>query len=126
MATSLGPLNEFVLDTPTRVTIDGEACLVVRRTESPDEVCVVRDRCPHAGLSLSRGPRGGYDNGVITCPWHNSRFDICSGQNLDWTPGFAGLKAPAWSRGLIAMGKSPAPLTVLSASVIDGEVVVDG
>ncbi|HRV67205.1 MAG TPA: Rieske (2Fe-2S) protein, partial [Candidatus Nanopelagicales bacterium] len=88
-------------------------------------VCIVSDRCPHAGLSLSRGPRGGYEDGVITCPWHNSRFDVCSGENLDWTPGVAGVKAPKWSRRLIAMGKSPAPLTVLAASVKDGQVVVD-
>ncbi|MDP1876324.1 MAG: Rieske (2Fe-2S) protein [Actinomycetota bacterium] len=126
MPTSLGLLTDFAVDEPTQVTIDGDAYLVVRRSQSPDEVCVVRDRCPHAGLSLSRGPRGGYDNGVITCPWHNSSFDVCSGQNLDWTPGFAGLKAPTWSRRLIAMGKSPAPLTVLPASVRDGEVIVDG
>jgi hypothetical protein len=42
------------------------------------------------------------------------------------TPGFAGIKAPGWSRRLIAMGKSPAPLTVLTVSVRDGQVVVDG
>jgi nitrite reductase/ring-hydroxylating ferredoxin subunit len=125
MTTQLGPLTDFVVDEPTQVTIDGETYLVIRRAQSPEEVCVVRDRCPHAGLSLSRGPRGGYEDGVITCPWHNSRFDVCSGENLDWAPGFAGIKAPGWSRRLIAMGKSPAPLTVLAVSVRDGQVVVD-
>jgi nitrite reductase/ring-hydroxylating ferredoxin subunit len=125
MTTQLGPLTDFVVDKPTRVTIDDEAYLVIRRAQSPDEVCVVRDRCPHAGLSLSQGPRGGYEDGVITCPWHNSRFDVCTGENLDWTPGFAGIRAPGWSRRLIAMGKSPAPLTVLPASVRAGQVVVD-
>ncbi|MBK9739767.1 MAG: Rieske (2Fe-2S) protein [Actinobacteria bacterium] len=125
MTRTLGPLTDFDVDKPTQVTIDDEKYLVIRRSQSPDEVCVVRDRCPHAGLSLSRGPRGGYENGVITCPWHNSRFDVCSGENLDWTPGFAGFTAPGWSRKLIAMGKSPAPLTVLSVSVQDGQVVID-
>jgi nitrite reductase/ring-hydroxylating ferredoxin subunit len=125
MTTQLGPLTDFAVDKPTQVTIDGQAYLLIRRSQSPDEVCVVRDRCPHAGLSLSRGPRGGYENGVITCPWHNSRFDVSTGENLDWTPGFAGLKAPSWSRRLIAMGKSPAPLTILAVSVQDGQVVVD-
>ena len=125
MPTTLGPLADFALDAPTPVTIDGDKFLVIRSSQNPDEVCVVRDRCPHAGLSLSRGPRGGYENGVITCPWHNSRFDVCSGENLDWTPGVAGVTAPRWSRRLIAMGKSPAPLTVLAAEVRDGQVVVD-
>ncbi|MDQ5974430.1 MAG: hypothetical protein QG661_1639 [Actinomycetota bacterium] len=125
MPTSIGPLADFALDKPTQVSIGGEGYLVIRRSQSPDEVCVVRDRCPHAGLSLSRGPRGGYADGVITCPWHNSSFDVCSGANLDWTPGFAGITAPSWSRRLIAMGKSPAPLTVLATTVLDGVVVVD-
>ena len=125
MQTQLGPIKDFPLDRPTAVTIEGETYLVIRTSQSPDEVCIVRDRCPHAGLSLSRGPRGGYEDGVITCPWHNSRFDVCTGENLDWTPGVAGIPAPKWSRRLIAMGKSPAPLTVLAASVRDGQVVVD-
>ena len=125
MQTQLGSIKDFPLDRPTAVTIDGETYLVIRTSQSPDEVCIVRDRCPHAGLSLSRGPRGGYEDGVITCPWHNSRFDVCTGENLDWTPGVAGIPAPKWSRRLIAMGKSPAPLTVLASSIRDGQVVVD-
>ncbi len=124
MTTSLGRLDGFDLDTPTRVKADDETYVVVRRRDSPDEACVVLDRCPHMGLSLTRGPRGGYDDGVITCPWHNSRFDVCTGENLDWAPGFAGIPAPGWSRKLVAMGKSPAPLTVVAASVHDGEIIV--
>lgn len=80
MPTTLGPLTDFPIDKPTPVTIDGDKYLVIRPSENPDEVCIVSDRCPHAGLSLSRGPRGGYEDGVITCPWHNSRFDVCSGK----------------------------------------------
>ena len=126
MTTTLGSLDDFALDTPTTVKADGTTYVVIRRSQSPDEVCVFRDVCPHAGLSLTRGPKGGYQDGVITCPWHNSRFDVCSGENLDWTPGFAGISAPGWSRRLIAMGKSPAPLTVLAATVRDGNVVLEG
>lgn len=125
MQAQLGPIKDFPFDRPTAVTIDGETYLVIRTSQSPDEVCIGRDRCPHAGLSLSRGPRGGYEDGVITCPWHNSRFDVCTGENLDWTPGVAGIPAPKWSRRLIAMGKSPAPLTVLASSIRNGQVVVD-
>ena len=125
MQTQLGPIKDFPFDRPTAVTIDGETYLVIRTSQSPDEVCIGRDRCPHAGLSLSRGPRGGYEDGVITCPWHNSRFDVCTRENLDWTPGVAGIPAPKWSRRLIAMGKSPAPLTVLASSIRNGQVVVD-
>lgn len=124
MTTSLGRLEDFALDTPTPVKVEGATCLVIRRSESPDEVSVIADRCPHAGLSLTKGPRGHYEDGVITCAWHNSRFDVCTGENLDWTPGIAGIPVPGWSRRLIAMGKSPAPLDVKAVAVVDGEVVL--
>lgn len=122
MTTNLGRLDDFPLDTPVSVKSDGIDYLVVRATQAPDEVCVVLNKCPHAGLSLTKGPRGGYSDGVITCPWHNSKFDVCTGENLDWVPGVAGINAPRWSRKLIAMGKSPAPLQVIDAEVVDGEV----
>jgi len=125
MANSLGKLTDFPLDTPTPVKADGQSLLVLRTSEDPDQVCVVVDKCPHAGLSLSKGPRGGYADGVITCPWHNSRFDLCSGENLDWVPGVAGVKVPRWSSKLIAMGKSPTPLDVVSVTITDGEVTLD-
>jgi nitrite reductase/ring-hydroxylating ferredoxin subunit len=124
MRTVLGPVSQFPLDTPTTAHVADQQVVVVRR--SHDEVCVFLDHCPHMGLRLSRGPRGGYADGVITCPWHNSEFDVCSGENLDWAPGFAGVKVPGWSRKLIAMGRKPAPLTTFDARVEDGSVVVDG
>ncbi len=40
-------------------------------------VHVVADRCPHAGASLSEGELSGRQ---ITCPWHGSQFDVCSGE----------------------------------------------
>ena len=125
MRTVVGQLADFPLDTPTPVKAGDTALVVVRRSADPESVCVVLDKCPHLGLSLSRGPRGGYRDGLITRPWHNSEFDVCSGENLDWAPGFAGVKVPGWSRRLIAMGKQPSPLHTYSASVEDGQVVID-
>lgn len=124
MALVIGAVLDFPLDAATPAKAGGKSYVVVRSSEAPDEVCVVVDKCPHAGLSLTKGPRGDYSDGVITCPWHNSRFDVCSGENLDWTPGVAGITAPKWSRKLIALGKSPAPLTVVPASIEDGNVVL--
>ena len=121
----LGGLADFPLDKATSVKAGGTSYVVVRSSEAPDDVCVVVNKCPHAGLSLTKGPRGEYADGVITCPWHNSRFDVCTGENLDWTPGVAGIAVPRWSRKLIAMGKSPAPLEVVAATIEDGNVVID-
>lgn len=80
------------------------------------------NKCPHLGLSLARGK---IEGGAITCPWHGSRFDLCSGKNLDWTNSFLGMSMPQWSHGLIAMGKSPAPLKTYPASESGDAVLVD-
>jgi nitrite reductase/ring-hydroxylating ferredoxin subunit len=40
----------------------------------------VDDRCPHMGFPLHRGS---VDNGLLTCHWHNARFDLASGGTLD-------------------------------------------
>lgn len=37
------------------------------------------DVCPHAGARLSEGALEGT---VITCPWHGSQFDVCTGERL--------------------------------------------
>ena len=38
------------------------------------------DRCPHMGFPLHRGT---VEAGLVTCHWHNARFDLCSGGTLD-------------------------------------------
>jgi nitrite reductase/ring-hydroxylating ferredoxin subunit len=40
-------------------------------------VHAVADRCPHAGAPLSEGQLNGRH---ITCPWHGSQFDVCTGE----------------------------------------------
>lgn len=92
---------------------------------APDGLCAAHNRCPHMGLSLTRGPGGKrFDDGVIVCPWHNSRFNLATGENKDWAPGFAGIDMPKWSRKMIALGRKPAPLTTYEVSVEDGDVYV--
>ena len=38
------------------------------------------DRCPHMGFPLHRGT---VESGLVTCHWHNARFDLRSGGTLD-------------------------------------------
>ncbi|MEO5680646.1 MAG: Rieske 2Fe-2S domain-containing protein [Acidimicrobiales bacterium] len=40
----------------------------------------VDDRCPHMGFPLHRGS---VESGLLTCHWHNARFDLGSGGTLD-------------------------------------------
>jgi|GEM_PF-597934 nitrite reductase/ring-hydroxylating ferredoxin subunit len=119
-----GSLEDFPEETPVRVPVAGQQVVIVRRSDGT--LCAFADRCPHLGVSLTRGPGGThYADGVITCPFHNSKFDVTSGANLDWTPGFAGVGMPSWSRRIIALGRKPAPLTLFEARTQDGNVVVE-
>jgi nitrite reductase/ring-hydroxylating ferredoxin subunit/uncharacterized membrane protein len=58
-----------------RVDAAGEAILVTRSTAG--EVCAIADTCSHFGGPLSAGEREG---DVVVCPWHASRFNVCSGE----------------------------------------------
>jgi nitrite reductase/ring-hydroxylating ferredoxin subunit len=98
--------------------VDGRKILLSRVA---GRVHAVVDRCPHMGMSLAKGR---IENGVVTCPWHNSRFDLCTGRNVDWVSAVMGVPMPRWTHKVIAMGKSPAPLQVLAAEESGGEVFV--
>jgi nitrite reductase/ring-hydroxylating ferredoxin subunit len=91
-----------------------------------DSLCAARNRCPHLGFSLTKGPGGlRYADGQVVCPWHNSSFDLATGDNLDWTPGLAGKDLPRWSRKMIALGRKPSPLTTYDVTVEGDEVYVE-
>jgi len=42
-------------------------------------ICAIAERCTHRGAPLHKGE---LENGSVTCPWHGSRFDVCSGAVL--------------------------------------------
>jgi nitrite reductase/ring-hydroxylating ferredoxin subunit len=44
------------------------------------EALAVDDRCPHLGFPLHRGT---VESGLVTCHWHNARFDLTTGGTLD-------------------------------------------
>ena len=55
-------------DHPIAVLVEGET------------LSAVDNRCPHMGFPLHRGT---LKNGVLTCHWHQARFDACSGCAFD-------------------------------------------
>lgn len=85
------------------------------------QAVAVSNACPHMGLAMTRGT---VEEGVLRCPWHGSRFDVCSGANLDWVNAFMGVSMPRWTHKLIAMGKAPASLETLTVEERDGEIFV--
>ena len=61
--------------------------MVVRGADRPvavffhdGQVHAVDNRCPHLGFPLHRGS---VKDGILTCHWHEARFDLCSGCTFD-------------------------------------------
>ena len=48
--------------------------------EHEDQVYALDNRCPHMGFPLNKGS---VQDGILTCLWHNARFDLCSGGTFD-------------------------------------------
>jgi nitrite reductase/ring-hydroxylating ferredoxin subunit len=100
----IGSLADFPLGKARIIRAEG-AMIVVNHTESG--FCAVANHCPHLGFPIGLGQ---VEGNVITCPFHGSKFDMCTGQNLDWVTSLAGAKLPNWSRRLLTMGKEPTPI----------------
>ncbi|MEM9196147.1 MAG: Rieske (2Fe-2S) protein, partial [Myxococcota bacterium] len=73
--TPLGPADSFPIGEPTIHKTTGHR-LVVIRDPRDEAVHVLDDQCPHEGYPLSQGT---LREGVLTCAWHNWKFDICTG-----------------------------------------------
>ena len=58
-----------------RADLEGEPVLVAR-AEGTNEVCAIAATCSHFGGPLDEGER---DGNTVVCPWHGSRFDLCTG-----------------------------------------------
>lgn len=59
-----------------RAELEGEAVLVARSAET-GEVYAIAATCSHLGGPLDKGER---DGDTVVCPWHGSRFDLCTGE----------------------------------------------
>lgn len=59
------------------VKLDGKQILLWR---SGDKVYACNNRCPHEGYPLAEGTMA--DGCVLTCNWHNWKFDLESGETL--------------------------------------------
>jgi nitrite reductase/ring-hydroxylating ferredoxin subunit len=95
------------------VTADGTDLLVAR---AGDAFYVADDRCPHEGARLSAGF---FDESIVTCPRHGSRFDLRDGHVKRWV-GLSGLALKA--AGVLAEIR---PLHTYPAKVEDGRLLVD-
>jgi nitrite reductase/ring-hydroxylating ferredoxin subunit/uncharacterized membrane protein len=61
-----------------RVEADGVGVLLSRAGSG--EICAISATCSHFGGPLEEGDREG---DTVVCPWHKSRFELCSGEAID-------------------------------------------
>ena len=70
--------GELAQDELRRVEVEGVGVLLSR--SSAGEVCAIAATCNHFSGALEAGEREG---DTVVCPFHNSRFDLCSGEVID-------------------------------------------
>ncbi len=70
--------GELPQDGLRRVEAEGVGVLLSR--SSGGEVCAIAATCNHFSGPLEEGAREG---DTVVCPWHKSRFDLCTGEAID-------------------------------------------
>lgn len=60
-----------------KVSLNGADILLSRISDG--SICVISNVCSHFAGPLNEGEREG---DTVICPWHDSRFDLCTGQVL--------------------------------------------
>jgi nitrite reductase/ring-hydroxylating ferredoxin subunit len=68
------PSDELACGEPALIRAIGQKVAVVRAEDG--RVYAVDDACPHEGYPLSKGT---VKDCVLTCPWHNFKFDLKDG-----------------------------------------------
>ncbi len=72
--TKVATVDEFDGENRKRVYLGTEALALFR---VGDRFYALNDRCSHGRASLSEGTVDA--DGILTCPWHDGRFDLASG-----------------------------------------------
>ncbi len=70
--------GELAQDELRRVEVEGVGILLSR--SAAGEVCAIAATCNHFSGPLEAGEREG---DTVVCPWHNSRYNLCSGEVID-------------------------------------------
>jgi nitrite reductase/ring-hydroxylating ferredoxin subunit len=104
--------NELAEGARQVVKVGGHAILL---THHDGRIYATASACPHMRLPLKGGKIGGY---TIVCPWHQSAFDLETGDVKEWSPW-----PPAVGRMLGALSREKA-LPVFPTKVEDGRIWV--
>ena len=74
---SVAKADEVAEGDMIQVDLDGKAIAIAHVGSS---FYAIAGECPHQGGPIAEGELEG---DVVTCPWHNFRFDFKSGRTLD-------------------------------------------
>ena len=82
---------------------------------TPDGVFACNNRCPHEGYPLREGTLGA--GCVLTCNWHNWKFDLKTGANLDRGEGLRTYPVKVREGG-VWLDMTEPPIEIRRASVV--------
>lgn len=102
-----------------KASANGQSVLVAK---VGDSYCAIANKCPHLGLPMAKGK---LENGVITCPFHGSKFEMCTGKNVEWVESFVGIPLPAIAQKMMAMGKTPTDVANFTVTQEGEDLFVD-
>ena len=95
------------------VSIDGREVLLAKVA---GKYYAADNRCPHMSGNLSQGKLEGT---VVTCPRHNSQFDLTDGHIVRW------LKGTGFGSILGKALKSSRPLPIYNVKIEDDKIMVE-
>jgi nitrite reductase/ring-hydroxylating ferredoxin subunit len=111
--------NDVSADKVLKTSANGQSVIVAK---VGDKHCAITNKCPHLGLPLAKGK---FENGVITCPFHGSKFEICTGKNVEWVDSFVGIPLPGVAKKIMAMGKAPTDVASFTVTQEGNDLFID-
>jgi class 3 adenylate cyclase/nitrite reductase/ring-hydroxylating ferredoxin subunit len=101
------------------VELDGLDLLILH---SKRRIHAINNACPHLKLPLSDSTVT--DEETIVCRWHESRFDLSSGEILEWCPALADDGTPKGMEHLGNVSKNRTPMSPFPVRAHDGHIWV--
>ena len=117
--TKVATTSTVSTDKVLKAKANGQSVLVAK---VGDNYCAIANKCPHLGLPLAKGK---FENGVITCPFHGSKFELCTGKNVEWVESFVGIPLPGFAQKMMAMGKTPTDVASFPVTQEGEDLLID-
>jgi 3-phenylpropionate/trans-cinnamate dioxygenase ferredoxin subunit len=111
--TQIAGSNDLTEGTMKKYQIEGTEILLAR---IEGKYYATQNRCPHLGGDLSNGKLEG---SIVTCPKHNSQFDLKDGKVVRW------LKGSGFMAAVGKALKSPSPLKTYNVQVQDDKILIE-